>query len=110
MALLSSGQNALIYTALIIGTGILAPMMFAPQGSFLSRQFSVQSRSTGMGTGREIGTAIAGGLAPLWALSLVAQSHGQSTGGVVLILAASGLILALASAFDQGYRFSKHKN
>jgi hypothetical protein len=29
---------------------------------------------------------------------------------VVLILAASGLILALASAFDQGHRFSKHKN
>jgi hypothetical protein len=29
---------------------------------------------------------------------------------VVLILAASGLILSVASAFDQGYRFSKHKN
>jgi MFS family permease len=108
MALLSSGENALIYTALIVGT--VAPMMFAPQGSFLSRQFSVQSRSTGVGTAREIGTAIAGGLAPLWALSLVAQSHGQSIGGVVLILAGSGLILSLASAFDQGYRFSKHKN
>jgi MFS family permease len=110
MALLSSGQNALIYTALIIGTGILAPMMFAPQGSFLSRQFSVQSRSTGMGSARELGTAIAGGLAPLWALALVAQTHGQSIGGVVLILASSGLILSLGSAFDQGYRFSKHKN
>jgi MFS family permease len=110
MALLSSGQNSLIYTALILGTGILAPMMFAPQGSFLSRQFSVQSRSTGVGTAREIGTAIAGGLAPLWALSLVARTHGQSTGGVVLILAASGIILSVASAFDQGYRFSKHKN
>jgi MFS family permease len=110
MALLSSGQNSLIYTALIIGTGILAPMMFAPQGSFLSRQFSVQSRSTGMGSAREIGTAIAGGLAPLWALSLVAQTHGQSTGGVVLILAASGLILSLGAAWDQGHRFSKHKN
>jgi MFS family permease len=110
MALLSTGQNSLIYAALIIGTGILAPMMFAPQGSFLSRQFSVQSRSTGMGAAREIGTAIAGGLAPLWALSLVAKSAGHDIGGVVLILAASGLILSLGSAFDQGHRFSKHKN
>jgi MFS family permease len=110
MALLGSGQNSLIYTALILGTGILAPMMFAPQGSFLSRQFSVRSRSTGMGTAREIGTAIAGGIAPLWALSLVAQTSGHSTGGVVLILAASGLILSLGAAFDQGSRFSKHKN
>ncbi|MET0981527.1 MAG: MFS transporter [Telluria sp.] len=110
MALLSSGENALIYTALIIGTGILAPMMFAPQGSFLSRQFSVQSRSTGVGTAREIGTAIAGGLAPLWALSIVAKTAGQSTGGVVLILAGAGLLVTVATVFDQGYRFSKHKN
>jgi MFS family permease len=110
MALLDSGQNSLIYLALILGTGILAPMMFAPQGSYLSRQFSVQTRSTGVGTAREIGTAIAGGLAPLWALSLVAQTATHSTGGVVLILAGSGVILALASVCDQGYRFSKHKN
>jgi MFS family permease len=110
MALLESGQNSLIYLALILGTGVLAPMMFAPQGSYLSRQFSVQTRSTGVGTAREIGTAIAGGLAPLWALAMVAQTATHSTGGVVLILAGSGVILALASMCDQGYRFSRHKN
>lgn len=110
MQLLASGDNTLIYLALIVGTGILAPMMFAPQGSFLSRQFTVQSRSTGVGSGREIGTAIAGGLAPLWALAMVAQSATRDTGGVVLILAASGLIVALAANFDQGYRFSRNKN
>jgi MFS family permease len=110
MALLGSGENALIYTALIIGTGILAPMMFAPQGSYLSRQFSVQSRSTGVGTAREIGTAIAGGVAPLWALSMVASSASHPTGGVVLILAGAGLMVTVATLFDQGYRFSKHKN
>lgn len=110
MALLGSGENALIYTALIIGTGILAPMMFAPQGSYLSRQFSVQSRSTGVGTAREIGTALAGGVAPLWALSLVASSASHPTDGVVLILAGAGLMVTVATLFDQGYRFSKHKN
>jgi MFS family permease len=110
MALLESGQSSLIYLALILGTGVLAPMMFAPQGSYLSRQFSVQTRSTGVGTAREIGTAIAGGVAPLWALSLVAGTATHSTGGVVLILAGSGIIVALASLCDQGYRFSRHKN
>jgi MFS family permease len=110
MALLESGQSSLIYLALILGTGVLAPMMFAPQGSYLSRQFSVQTRSTGVGTAREIGTAIAGGVAPLWALSLVAGTATHSTGGVVLILAGSGVIVTLASLCDQGYRFSRHKN
>ncbi len=110
LALLGSGQNMAIYVAVMIGTGVLAPMMFAPQGSFLSRQFPVQSRSTGVGTGREIGTALAGGLAPLWALAMVAQSPIHATGGVVLILVCSGLMVAVATLFDQGYRFSVHKN
>jgi hypothetical protein len=95
---------------MVIGTGVLAPMMFAPQGSFLSRQFPVQNRSTGVGSGREIGTALAGGLAPLWALSMVAQSTTHATGGVVVILVCSGLMVAVATLFDQGRRFGSHKN
>lgn len=71
LSLLGTGASTAIYWAMVIGTGVLAPMMFAPQGSFLSRQFPVQNRSTGVGSGREIGTALAGGLAPLWALSIV---------------------------------------
>ena len=110
MKLLETGDNTSIYIALAIGTGILAPMMFAPQGSFLSRQFAVENRSTGVSTGREIGTAIAGGLAPLGALSLVAASPTHSTTGVILILALAGLFVVVTAFCDQGYKFSKHKN
>lgn len=110
LQLLGSGEAQQIYLALMVATGVLAPMMFAPQGSFLSRQFPVQFRSTGVGSGREIGTAIAGGLAPLWALASVASSAEHSTTGVALILAAAGLIVVLAVMFDQGGRFSSHKN
>jgi len=110
LSLLGTGASMAIYWAMIIGTGVLAPMMFAPQGSFLSRQFPVQNRSTGVGSSREIGTALAGGLAPLWALSMVAHSTTHATGGVVIILACSGLMVAIATVFDQGRRFSSHKN
>lgn len=110
MHLLATGDNVHIYLALIIGTGVLAPMMFAPQGSFLSRQFTVQSRSTGVGSAREIGTALAGGIAPLWALSLVARSAVHDTNGVALILACAGILVAFAAFFDQGYRFNRYKN
>ncbi|WP_311434963.1 MFS transporter [Herbaspirillum huttiense] len=110
MQLLGTGHSVPIYVALIIGTGLLAPMMFAPQGSFLSRQFAVQSRSTGVGSAREIGTAIAGGIAPLWALSMVARSASHDTKGVALILTCSGILVAFAACFDQGYRFNRHKN
>ncbi|PRH37543.1 MFS transporter [Burkholderia gladioli] len=110
LLLLGTGANMSIYFAMVVGTGMLAPMMFAPQGSFLSRQFPVQSRSTGVGSAREIGTAVAGGVAPLWALSMVAQSTTHATGSVVMILACSGLMVAVATIFDQGRRFSSHKN
>ncbi len=110
MHLLETGQNLWIYVGIGFATGVLAPMMFAPQGSFLSRQFPTNTRSSGVGTGREIGTAIAGGLAPLGALSLVSSSPTHSTDGVVLILILSAVLLVVASAFDQGGKCSTYKN
>jgi MFS family permease len=110
LALLNTGESLMIYVAIGVGTGILAPMMFAPQGSFLSRQFPTQTRSSGFGTGREIGTAIAGGLAPLGALSMVAASATHSTDGVVIILAISSLLVVVFALFDQGRKHSAFKN
>ncbi|MFO2464408.1 MHS family MFS transporter [Pseudomonas sp. 15FMM2] len=110
LALLNTGESLMIYIAIGVGTGILAPMMFAPQGSFLSRQFPTQTRSSGFGTGREIGTAIAGGLAPLGALSMVAASSTQSTDGVVIILAIASLLVVVFALCDQGRKHSAFKN
>lgn len=110
LALLNSGESLMIYLAIGVGTGILAPMMFAPQGSFLSRQFPTQTRSSGFGTGREIGTAIAGGLAPLGALSMVAASATHSTDGVVIILAVSALLVVVFALCDQRAKHSTFKN
>ena len=99
-----------VYVAIGIGTGLLAPMMFSAQGAFLSRQFTTESRSTGVGTAREIGTAIAGGLAPLGALTLVIASPTNSTVGVSTILVIAGLLVLGSALFDQGRRFSSHHN
>ncbi|MHA6164418.1 MFS transporter [Pseudomonas sichuanensis] len=110
LRLLSTGEPMLIYVAIAVGTGILAPMMFAPQGSFLSRQFPTQTRSSGFGTGREVGTAVAGGLAPLGGLALVASSATHSTDGVALMLAVAGALVVVAAFFDQGWRHSRTKN
>ncbi|WP_416199868.1 MAG: MFS domain-containing protein [Pseudomonas shahriarae] len=110
LALLNTGESLMIYLAIGIGTGILAPMMFAPQGSFLSRQFPTQTRSSGFGTGREIGTAIAGGLAPLGALSMVAASTTHSTDGVVIILAIASVLVVVFALCDQGRKHSAFKN
>ncbi|TDF85635.1 MFS transporter [Pseudomonas sp. H9] len=110
LALLNTGEPMMIYLAIAIGTGILAPMMFAPQGSFLSRQFPTETRSSGFGTGREIGTAVAGGLAPLGGLALVASSATHSTDGVAIILAVAAVLVVVFALCDQGRKHSKFKN
>ncbi len=110
LALLNTGEPLMIYVAIGIDTGILAPMMFAPQGSFLSRKFPTETRSSGFGTGREIGTAVAGGLAPLGALSLVAASATNSTDGVVIILAIASVLVVVFALCDQGRKHSAFKN
>ena len=110
LALLQDASTLLVYVAIAIGTGILAPMMFSAQGSFLSRQFPPESRSTGVGTAREIGTAVAGGLAPLGALSLVVSSPTNSTVGVGWVLVAAGLLVAVGALFDQGKRYTSERN
>lgn len=108
--LLETGEATSIYVAIAIGTGLLAPMMFAPQGSFLSRQFPTETRASGFGTGREIGTAVAGGLAPLGGLALVASSAAHSTDGVAVILAVAGVLVVVFALCDQGRRYSSAKN
>lgn len=110
LALLQSSSTFMVYLAIAIGTGILAPMMFSAQGSFLSRQFPPESRSTGVGTAREIGTAVAGGLAPLGALSLVVSSPTNSTVGVGWVLVSAGLLVVVGALFDQGKRYTTERN
>lgn len=110
MVLLETGQDIWIYVAIGIGTGFLAPLMFAAQGSFLSRQFPVHVRATGIGIAREIGTAIAGGFAPLLALSLVKNSPTNSITGVVIILTIAAVIVILSAFSDQGKRFTSAIN
>ncbi|MFF9077920.1 MFS transporter [Streptomyces sp. NPDC014735] len=102
--LLDTQNSTMIWLCLIIATGVLAPAMFAPQGAFLSRQFPPDVRVSGVGTGREIGAALSGGLAPLAALAIVGASATHATWGVSLILIAGAVVVAIGAAFDQGAR------
>jgi MFS family permease len=110
LALLESGEPAKIMLAIGIGTGIVAPMMFSAQGAFLSRQFPTETRSSGVGSGREIGTAIGAGLAPTGSLVLVAASATNATTGVGVVLTIAGLLILIPALLDQGKRHSTDKN
>lgn len=105
--LLNSGSTALIWLALIIGTGFVAPTLFASFGAFLSRQFPPKVRSTGVSI-REIPGSVAGGFVPVWALALV-NIDGESTFGVSFLFIAAGLCVLAAVTADWNRRTYTNK-
>ena len=102
--LLNSGKSTYIWMALILASGIVVPSMLAASGSFLARQFPAEVRTTGLGTGREVAGAVAGGLAPLGALTMVTMSGGHDTWGVSLIFVVAAAFIATGCVFDQKRR------
>ncbi|WP_235623878.1 MFS transporter [Mycolicibacterium goodii] len=89
--MLDTNRAVVIWVALIVATGVAMPTMVAAQGAFFAGLFPAVVRGSGVGTGREIGGAIAGGLAPVTALALVQASPSNSTFGVSVIFLAAAV-------------------
>ncbi|MER7011404.1 MFS transporter [Saccharopolyspora sp. NPDC000359] len=104
--MLDSGRSALIWAALVLATGIVVPAMLSAQGAFLAQQFPTATRASGLGTGREVGGAFSGGLAPLAALALVTATPGNGTWAVSLMFVAGAAFIGVGALFDQAKRLT----
>ncbi|MEU5849702.1 MFS transporter [Saccharopolyspora shandongensis] len=78
--------------ALLIGLGIGVGAMFGPQGAYFAELFSAPVRLTGMTFSREIGGAVAGGLTPIIAISLVEVTGGKSWAVALFAVLACALL------------------
>ncbi|MGO1769280.1 MAG: MFS transporter [Microbacterium sp.] len=96
-ALLQTRSMPLIWLAIIIGLPILKDMIFGPMAALVTEMFDSGVRYSGVSAGREIGTAIFGGTAPLIAASLVAAGSGQ-----VWILGAYIILALVVTGFAVG--------
>ncbi|WP_222131275.1 MFS transporter [Pseudonocardia sp. C8] len=99
--ILDTGRPVLIWGLLIVGTGVLAPLMIVAASPYMAQQFPTDVRSSGLGAGREISGAAAGGLAPLAALTMVTVSPGNATWGVSLLLMGCAALVIVGLFFDQ---------
>jgi MFS family permease len=66
----------LITAGMVLAVGVIHPMMFGSEASFLNEQFDTPTRFTGAATGRQIGFAL-GGFAPLIATTVLATTGGS---------------------------------
>ncbi|GHB73861.1 MFS transporter [Streptomyces viridiviolaceus] len=101
---LDTGRPVYIWALLMLTTGVLAPVIIVAASPFMARQFPTEVRASGLGTGREISGATAGGLAPMAALAMVTMSSSHATWGVSLLIVASALLVVLGACFDQQHR------
>ncbi|MEU8527185.1 MFS transporter [Streptomyces sp. NPDC048629] len=107
--LLDTGRPALIWTGLIICSGIIIPMMLVATSTFMAAQFPPHVRSSGVGAAREIAAAFSGGLVPLAALSMVTMSKNHTSWGVSLLFIAAAALVVLGAVLDQSRRASKQQ-
>ncbi len=94
--MLQAGPAWLAGLAIIIGVGLVHPIMYAPQGSFLAELFDTRVRMTGLSLGKQIGAVLGAGLAPMIATWIIGVTGG--TDGVVIyyaIMAGIAFVAAL---------------
>jgi MFS family permease len=94
--ILGGRSPQLVSAAIILAAGFIHPVMFAAEASFVPELFATEVRVTGASLGKQIGTVLGGGLAPLVATSLIGWKHGSTTPVVVYFLAMG--IPAMAAA------------
>jgi len=94
--LMGTRDPALVTIAIVTAAGIIHPMMFGPEGSFFAELFDTPVRFSGVSFGKQLGTVLGGGLAPLVATSLLAwRGSILLVVGYFLVFAAMALVAAL---------------
>jgi MFS transporter, MHS family, shikimate and dehydroshikimate transport protein len=75
--LVQTGQPALVWTALVIGIGLLYGVICAPLAAFWAELFDTRVRYTAIGAVYQFSGIVASGLTPLIAAWLVARGGGE---------------------------------
>lgn len=103
--IIESRDAIFVTLAVVVATGIIHPMMFGPEASFVGELFDTRVRFTGASTGKQIGTVLGGGLAPLIASSLLAWNKGSPTAVVIYFLGlGTAALLAMMFAAETRHR------
>ncbi len=95
--LLDTRTSIWIWVALILGTGILAPLLSVAASPFMARQFATNTRVTGVGVAKETSGVVGAAFSPLIALALVSASGSASTLGVSAIFGLGGILFLIAA-------------
>jgi MFS family permease len=93
-----TGEPFLITLALLAAVGIIHPMMYGPSASFYPEQFPTRVRFSGVVIGKQLGSLLGGGMAPLIASALYAWSGATLAITCYFAVLAAACVTALSIA------------
>jgi MFS family permease len=73
--ILGTRNPLLVILGITLGAGVIHPLMFGPEGSIIPELFPTKVRFSGASLGKQIGTLLGGGVAPMLATALLAWSN-----------------------------------
>jgi MFS family permease len=97
---LNSGTPVIIWSMMILSTGIVIPAMLAASGAYFARQFPTQVRASGIGTAKET-SGIAGGVAPMVAFALITVTPNNAYWPVALMFLVCAISVIIGALWDQ---------
>lgn len=101
--LLDSKNPLLIWSALVLGIGILFSMMYAPEAMLFARQFPTKIRYSGISIAVQFAGVVGGGLAPMIATKLLGIGQGNSylISAYIVVIAVIAIICTLLMKSDR---------
>lgn len=92
--LIDSQSGALITLGLVIGQGVIQPMIYGPLAGFYTELFDTEHRYTGASLGYQF-AGLGAGIAPVLFAAIMTANGGSSTIPLSLVIVAAGILSIL---------------
>lgn len=108
-SMLNTKDPILVWTAIVIGVGVVFPIMYAPQSQLFARQFPAEIRYSGISISVQFAGIIGGGLAPLIATKLLSIGHGNPSLIVIYMLCMALIAIVAVSFMKPDFKTQENK-
>jgi metabolite-proton symporter len=100
-AMLGTRDPVAVWWAMVLGVGVVFPILYAPESQLFAAQFPAEIRYSGISLSVQLAGVLGGGIAPMFATGLLAMGGGHPH-YVIAYMVALGIVALLCTAFMRG--------
>jgi MHS family shikimate/dehydroshikimate transporter-like MFS transporter len=100
--MLETRHAAAVWWAMVLGVGVVFPILYAPESQFFAAQFPAQVRYSGISVSVQAAGVLGGGIAPMIATALLAAGGGNPRYVVAYMVVLGAIAIACALCLRDG--------